>query len=74
MNNMAITRNMLWDNKHLDLKKNGFFIFLANIKFLLFGHIPFLNNYQPHRNRNSWNTNRNYINNNNNNNRRNYTY
>ena len=55
MNNMAISKNMLCDNKHLDLKKNGFYIFLANIKFLLYGHIPFLNIHQTQRNiYNNW--------------------
>ena len=61
MNNMAILKSMLWDNKHLDLKKNGFFIFLTNIKFLLYGHIPFLNNHQIQQNRyNTWNKSNSY--------------
>ena len=38
MNNKEIKKNMLNDNKHL--KKEGFFIFLTNIRFVLYGQIP----------------------------------
>ena len=38
MDNKQVKQHLLVDNKHLN--KSGFFIFLANIRFILFGILP----------------------------------
>ena len=38
MNNNHIDESMLRDNKHIN--KKGFFIFLANIRFIMCGMLP----------------------------------
>ena len=46
MNNKEVKKKMLQnDNKHL--KKEGFFIFLTNLRFVLYGQLPKINKRKP---------------------------
>lgn len=49
MNNNRISKKNLFDNKHLN--KSGFFTFLANIKFVLYGEVPFTNRHHQNNKR-----------------------
>ena len=49
MNNKKIYKKMLCDDKHLN--KDVFFVFLTNIKFVLFGEIPYI--LRSHNNNNN---------------------
>jgi len=63
MNNKKVDKKMLCDDKHLN--KDGFFVFLTNIKFVLYGEIPYISRHQNKNNfRRNWDHRRSSNNNN----------